>query len=112
MEMKTDMTIEELTEAGADVESGLVRCLDSEPFYLCLVGMALQDDGCAKLRQAIEEHRLNDAFEAAHARKGMPGNVSLTNQAEPVLEMTEALRHGGDRVPPDPSHVRTYPMEH
>ena len=91
------MTIEELKQAGADVESGLARCMNNEPFYLRLVGMALQDDGYAKLRTAIEEHRLNDAFEAAHALKGMLGNVSLTNLAEPVLEMTEALRHGEDR---------------
>ena len=64
---------------------------------LGLVKMALDDDGYARLRAAVEAHDLDEGFERAHALKGMLGNVSLTNLAEPVIEMTEALRAREDR---------------
>ena len=91
------MTIEELKALGVNTEEGLGRCMNNEAFYLRLVKMALDDDGYARLRAAIEAHDLDEAFERAHALKGMLGNVSLTNLLDPILEMTEALRAREDR---------------
>lgn len=91
------ITIESLKELGADTENGLERCLGNEGFYLKLVKMALDDDGYARLREAVEAGNLDEGFERAHALKGMLGNVSLTTLLEPVLEMTEALRAREDR---------------
>ena len=86
------VTIEALKALGADTEEGLTRCMNNEAFYLRLVGIALQDANFAKLRTEIEAGNMKEAFEAAHALKGMLGNVSLTNLAAPVVEITEALR--------------------
>ena len=91
------MTIEELKALGVNTEEGLGRCMNNEAFYLRLVKMALDDDGYARLRAAIETHDLDEGFERAHALKGMLGNVSLTNLLDPILEMTEALRAREDR---------------
>ena len=91
------LTLETLRSAGADVDSGLNRCMGNEAFYIRLVNMALEDGGYAALREAVEAHDLDKGFECAHGLKGMLANVSLTNVLDPVVEMTEALRAREDR---------------
>ncbi|MBQ9282309.1 MAG: hypothetical protein IJ207_08950 [Treponema sp.] len=50
------MTIEKLRQLGADVNTGLARCLNKEDFYLKMVNMALSDSkfeelgGCCKIK--------------------------------------------------------------
>ena len=90
------MTLEQLNELGAKTGEGMERCLNNEEFYLRMVGMALGDDGYDKLKEAIEAGDLDEAFERAHALKGLLANVSLTNLLEPVAEMTEELRARND----------------
>lgn len=90
------LTIDNLKKLGADTESGLARCVNNEEFYLKMVGLSLQDDKFEKLRSAIEAGDLDSAFEAAHALKGVLGNVGLTQLFEPVSEMTEELRGRND----------------
>ncbi len=86
------MTVEKLKELGADTEQGLMRCGNNQEFYLRLVGMALEQKGYDELEKQIKETRLTEAFEAAHALKGVLANLSLTPIYEPVSEMTEMLR--------------------
>ena len=88
------LTVEALNALGEDTASGLGRCLNNEEFYLRLVKMALDDGGYAALRAAVEAGNKEEGFERAHALKGMLGNVSLTTLLDPILVMTEALRHG------------------
>lgn len=86
------LTIETLKSIGANTEEGLERCLNNEAFYLRLVKMAAMDQSFEQLRDAIERDDLDEAFEKAHALKGVLGNVSLTNVLEPIKEITEDLR--------------------
>ena len=86
------LTIENLKELGADTEGGLARCLNNEEFYLKMVNLSLQDANFEKLRSAIDGGDMDGAFEAAHALKGVLGNVGLTQLHEPIAEMTEELR--------------------
>ena len=86
------LTIDSLKELGANTEEGLTRCMNNEAFYLRLVGIALQDANFEKLRTSIEAGNLEEAFESAHALKGMLGNVSLDNLVAPIVEITEELR--------------------
>lgn len=86
------LTIGDLRDFGADVDQGLSRCMNNEAFYLRLVPMAVNDAGFEKLAAAVESGDLDAAFEAAHALKGVLGNLSLTPLYEPVSEMTELLR--------------------
>jgi len=66
--------------------------MNNEAFYLRLVPMAVKDAGFEKLRAAVDAGDLDAAFEAAHALKGVLGNLSLTPLYEPVSAMTELLR--------------------
>ena len=48
--------------------------------------------GFDRLQEALGAGNLDDAFEAAHALKGMLGNLSLTPMYEKSCEITELLR--------------------
>lgn len=89
------LTIDKLRSYGADVEEGLARCMNNEAFYLKLVNMAVEDAGFERLRTAVENNNQKESFEAAHALKGMLGNLSLTPIFTPASELTEMLRADG-----------------
>ena len=89
-------TIDELRRYGANTAEGLARCMNNESFYLRIVGMSLDDPNFEKLAAAVGKNDKKEAFEAAHALKGVLGNVALTPLYEPVSEMTELLRKGED----------------
>ncbi len=86
------LTVEALSNWGADVKDGLSRCVNKEDFYLRLVKMADADKSLEKCGEALKEGNLQLAFDMAHALKGVLGNLSLTPVYEPAVELTEALR--------------------
>lgn len=90
------VTIDILNQFGADTKEGLARCLDDEEFYLELIPEALTRDRYEDIEKYLNEKNLPAAFEAAHALKGVVGNLALTPIYEPISEMTELLRAGTD----------------
>lgn len=86
------MTIDSLREFGADVDTGLARCLGKEDFYLRMVGLALKDTRFTSIKEELDARNFAAAFEMAHALKGVIGNLALTPVYEPIAEMTELLR--------------------
>lgn len=90
------ITIEKLKSFGADTEEGLERCYGNEALYLRLVGMIPAEGNFDKLKTALDEGDLDTAFEAAHALKGVLGNLSLTPMYDKCSEMTELLRARAD----------------
>lgn len=90
------ITLDALREYGANTAEGLERCMNNEAFYLRFVNMALEDKGFDALKTAIEAGDKKASFEAAHALKGLLGNLSLTPIYDIVVELTERLRAGED----------------
>lgn len=86
------LTIENLQNLGNNTKEGLSRCLNNEAFYLRLVNKAMNDDRLAKLKEALDAKDYQQAFEHAHALKGIYGNLSLTILFDPIVELTEHLR--------------------
>lgn len=86
------LTIDALRAYGADVDSGLARCMNNEQFYLMLVQKSLDEPNFEKLYDALAQDDLTAAFEAAHGLKGVLGNLSLTPLFAPMSELTEHLR--------------------
>ncbi len=86
------ISIEKLKALGCNTEEGLKRCLGDEDFYLEFIPQALERSRYEKLGNLIEEKRLDEAFEAAHALKGILANLSLEPLLAPVLQITELLR--------------------
>ena len=86
------ITIDKLQQFGADTREGLGRCMNNEAFYLRLVNMGLTDKNFAGLEEAVRQGDRKAAFEAAHALKGVMGNLALTPLYESISEITELLR--------------------
>ena len=86
------ITIEELRKLGADVETGLSRCVGKEDLYIKLVNMGLGDAKFEELGTALEAEDLDKAFELCHALKGVIGNLALTPLFDVLSAMTEKLR--------------------
>ncbi len=74
------LTIEKLKEYGTDIEKGMNLCMNNEDFYLRMVSMILSEASFDDLSRALEADDLDGAFKAAHALKGVSGNLSLTGQ--------------------------------
>ena len=89
---KTMLTIEKLSEFGADTNDALERFMNNEQFYLMLVEKALKDDSLERLDAALKDGKLDEGFEIAHSLKGVLLNLSLTPLYEVVVEITELLR--------------------
>ena len=86
------LTVDQLREYGADVETGLSRCANNEGLYLRLVNICAQELSSQALETALKAGELDQAFEIAHKLKGGVTNLALTPIAEPVCELTELLR--------------------
>ncbi len=86
------ITIEDLNKLGANTDEGISRCMGSEQFYIKLVNMIPDEKGFVNLKTAAAEGDLNAAFEAAHALKGVLGNLSLDRMYNKCSEITELLR--------------------
>ena len=86
------VTIEKLKEYGANTKDGIERCLNNTDFYLKMVNMGIKDSHFEALETAIKQNDLDQAFEAAHALKGIFANIALTPMYEAVNEINETLR--------------------
>lgn len=86
------LTLEGLKNFGANTDEGLGRCMGNEALYIRLIGMLAGEANFDKLKEAVDAGDLKAAFEAAHALKGVLGNLSLTPIYEPANELTELLR--------------------
>lgn len=86
------ITIEKIKEFGANTDEGVARCMGNEEFYLKLVATVPEQKEFDELRQSVAAGQLEGAFEAAHALKGVLGNLSITPLYDKVCEITELLR--------------------
>ena len=98
------MTIEQLQKFGVDTKEGLTRCMNNEAFYFKMLKMGLNNDQFEKLEKSLAANNVEEAFEAAHALKGVLGNLALMTEMlrakksadyvtmyEPVLELRNQL---------------------
>ena len=86
------LTLEKIADLGIDPKEGLARCMNNEAFFFKMITMAVTNDYFETLGPALEKKDLAGAFEAAHALKGVIGNLALAPIYEPLAEMTELLR--------------------
>ena len=86
------LDIDTLKNYGADTEDALKRCMGNEAFYYKLIKMAVADDNFRRLKDASEASDSKECFEAAHAIKGVAGNLGLTPLFNAASELTELLR--------------------
>lgn len=94
---KADMlTLGKLKELGCDTADGLNRCMNDEGFYLGLIPDAIDRSRYESLETKIKSGDLKNAFEEAHALKGVLSNLAITPLFDVVSEITELLRRETD----------------
>ena len=88
------MTIEECyTRMGANYED-VLRRLGKEERIKKFLGMLLNDQSYAQLKQAFAEGKGEEAFRAAHSLKGICMNLGLETLYTSTNALTEELRAG------------------
>lgn len=91
-----DGRLELLRELGCDVEEAMERFLDDEGFYLECLEQVLYDDNFGRLKIALENHQIQEAFDCAHTLKGLVANLGLASLDKGLGELVEPLREGKD----------------
>ena len=86
------LSLENLQSYGVNTKEGLSRCMNMEKFYFRMLGMGLKNDSFDKLEKLLAEGNLEEAFEQAHAIKGVVGNLAITPIYDKIADITESLR--------------------
>ncbi|WMJ84211.1 Hpt domain-containing protein [Oscillospiraceae bacterium LTW-04] len=81
-----------LREQGADIDGIMERFLGDEAFYTDCFKEFMQDEKFVALGKAIEAKSYKQAYEYAHALKGVAGNLGLIPLYRPVSDIVNALR--------------------
>lgn len=105
--MNADELMKRAIEYGAD-EAGIQDRFggNAELYELCFREF-LEIPAHATLKAAIDEGDAEDAFTAAHALKGLSGNLGLTGYFNAISTLTESLRAKRiDAAPAEYAEVR------
>ncbi|MEG2957775.1 MAG: Hpt domain-containing protein [Christensenellaceae bacterium] len=87
-----DNMLEKLKEYGADITGAMGRFLNDVDLYKTCFQICLEDEAFEKLGQAIAAMEYDNAFEYAHALKGITGNMGLMPLYQVIHCMVEDLR--------------------
>lgn len=85
--------LDALETYGADIEDLMYRFMDDENLALECIIQFSKEDGFGRLTTAIESKDYQEAFECAHAIKGVSGNLSLTPLYVAISNLVEPLRN-------------------
>ncbi len=86
------MTVKEFYDSiGGDYES-MVSRIPSDDMIRMFLGQFEEESCCDELREAVERKNVHDAFDCAHALKGLAANFSLRTLYEATSELVEQLR--------------------
>lgn len=83
-----------LEQGGVDVTGALERFMGSEALLERFLKRFLQDENLTALQAALDSGNVEAAIQAAHALKGVSGNLSLTVLFDRVTAQLAQLRVG------------------
>ena len=90
------MTQEEkdmIINAGYDLNGALARFVNNEMLFLTFLKKFPQDEHYAEIYPNIEKKDYDEAYKAAHAIKGIAGNLGLTPVFDTVNELLAAIKN-------------------
>ncbi len=90
---KVNQLLAELGAWGCDVNAAMDRLLDDKEIFTRFLYQFKEDEKFVELEQAIQDNNKKEAFECAHALKGVAGNLSLNPLYESISLLVEALRN-------------------
>ncbi|NLW70282.1 MAG: Hpt domain-containing protein [Eubacteriaceae bacterium] len=86
--------IHSLTCCRTDVDGALRRFSGNEELYMTCLNAFLSDPTMAQLNAAISSSSWDDAFTAAHALKGLAGNMGFVPLYHATGELVILIRTG------------------
>lgn len=86
------LSMQSLKEYGVKTDMGLQRCCGMQDFYFDLITRSVDDKNFDALGDALAAKDYTAAFEAAHALKGVLGNLALDPLYDAVCAIVEPLR--------------------
>lgn len=92
--MMDDKLLNSLLMNETDVDGALSRLFGDGALYASLVGAFVQDDTMTQLETAIRNREWDDAFTAAHALKGLAGNLGFIPLFHETGELVLLIRGG------------------
>ncbi|MDD4075577.1 MAG: histidine kinase dimerization/phospho-acceptor domain-containing protein, partial [Eubacteriales bacterium] len=90
--METTQFMKALEAYGADMKGINDRFMGDVELYRECLDELIADPHCTALEEAVQAKTYTKAFEAAHALKGISGNLGLTPYYDAVCALVEALR--------------------
>ncbi len=89
-----------LSKAGIDVNEGMRRFNNNKDIYEKFLLTFPEDEHYKLMVEAIEKANVEDAFQAAHALKGVSGTLSLVTLHAELIPLVEELRsHSLEKTP-------------
>ncbi len=90
------MNVEILKATGINYEDGLKRFASKVPLYEKYL-MKFPEDECSfNIKTSMEAKNYEEDFKAAHAFKGVTGNLSLETLYKVVYDFVECLRNNSN----------------
>lgn len=86
--------VSKLEAWGCDVNSALDRFDQDEELYVDCLKIFATDENFSALKKALEDKNVEEAFNAAHALKGVAGNLSLGLLYQSICTVSDALKAG------------------
>ena len=77
---------------GADVEGVMDRFMEDEELLISCLDQFVEEDELQKLKECLDKKDYDEAFEVAHALKGVTGNLGLIPLYTATCELVESLR--------------------
>ena len=93
-------------QAGISFDDLLSHCIGNRDLAMRMLKKFGNDKSFPRLAEAMGRGDHEAAFEAAHALKGVSGNLGMTKLYEADCLLTDALRGGADREEAE----RLYPV--
>lgn len=84
--------LEQFRMAGGDVEGVMERFMEDEELLRDCLAQFMAEDDFSKLKEAILGQNYKEAFEYAHALKGVIGNLGIIPMYTPLCTLVESLR--------------------
>lgn len=86
-----------LEDYGVNYDLTMERFMGNEALYVKILCKLGGDDNASKLNDAVNAGDKEEAFNAAHALKGVAANLGLVPLIDAVQEILEPLRKREDR---------------
>lgn len=87
-----DSQLNKLQLLNVNIEETLERFVGNEMLYLKCLSKFIDDNNYESLKTSIANNDVVNAFESAHALKGVSANLGLNDLYKEVAEITEIFR--------------------